>query len=75
VGAAVDEVDAAGKVVAHGPAAIRRAAHVPEAAAARCLARDGTRIEIQSAMLSADGRSMNICIIPVPAEWLARKTE
>lgn len=34
---------------------------------------DGTRIEIQSAMLSADGRSMNICIIPVPAEWLKRK--
>lgn len=27
---------------------------------------DGTRIEIQSAMLSEDGRSMNICIIPVP---------
>lgn len=34
---------------------------------------DGTRIEIQSAMLSADNRSMNICIIPVPAEWLKRK--
>ena len=34
---------------------------------------DGTRIEIQSAMLSADGRSMNICVIPVPAEWLKRK--
>ena len=34
---------------------------------------DGTRIEIQSAMLSADGRSLNICIVPVPAEWLARK--
>ena len=34
---------------------------------------DGTRIEIQSAMLSADGRSMNICIIPVPADWLKRK--
>ena len=34
---------------------------------------DGTRIEIQSAMLSADGRSMNICIIPVPEEWLKRK--
>jgi oligogalacturonide lyase len=33
---------------------------------------DGTRIEIQSAMLSADGRSMNICIVPVPASWLAR---
>ena len=34
---------------------------------------DSTRIEIQSAMLSADGRSMNICVIPVPDEWLARK--
>ena len=33
---------------------------------------DGTRVEIQSAMLSADGRSMNICIVPVPASWLAR---
>lgn len=34
---------------------------------------DGTKIQIQSAMLSADNRSMNICIIPVPAEWLKRK--
>lgn len=34
---------------------------------------DGTRIQIQSAMLSADKRSMNICIIPVPEEWLKRK--
>ena len=33
---------------------------------------EGTEIEIQSAMLSADGRSMNICIIPVPDEWLKR---
>jgi oligogalacturonide lyase len=33
---------------------------------------DGTRIQIQSAMLSADNRSMNICIIPVPGEWLKR---
>lgn len=33
---------------------------------------DGTRIEIQSAMLSKDGRSMNICIIPVPESWLKR---
>lgn len=31
---------------------------------------DGTRIQIQSAMLSQDNRSMNICIIPVPKEWL-----
>ena len=34
---------------------------------------DGTRIEIQSAMLSADGRSMNIVIIPVPEDWLKAK--
>jgi oligogalacturonide lyase len=34
---------------------------------------DGTRIEIQSAMLSEDNKSMNICIIPVPKSWLARK--
>jgi len=33
---------------------------------------DGTKIEIQSAMLSADNRSMNICIVPVPKTWLAR---
>ncbi|MFO7933488.1 MAG: hypothetical protein R6U78_05335 [Bacteroidales bacterium] len=29
---------------------------------------DGTRIVIQSAMLSADDRSMNICVIPLPEE-------
>ena len=34
---------------------------------------DGTKIEIQSAMLSEDNRSMNICIIPVPETWLNRK--
>lgn len=33
---------------------------------------DSKKIEIQSAMLSADGRSMNICIVPVPEEWLKR---
>ena len=33
---------------------------------------DGTRIVIQSAMLSEDGESMNICVIPVPEEWLKR---
>ena len=32
----------------------------------------GTEIEIESAMLSADDRSMNICIIPVPKTWLQR---
>lgn len=31
---------------------------------------DGTKIQIQSAMLSDDNRSMNICIIPVPEKWL-----
>jgi len=36
---------------------------------------DGTKIEIQSAMISEDGKSMNICIIPVPDEWLKRKYE
>jgi len=34
---------------------------------------DGTKIQIQSAMLSEDGRSLNICIIPVPQKWLKRK--
>ncbi|MEO7309695.1 MAG: hypothetical protein ABIX01_04810 [Chitinophagaceae bacterium] len=34
---------------------------------------DGTKIEIQSAMLSTDNRSMNICIIPVPEDWLKRR--
>src|SRR6185436_18875706 len=33
---------------------------------------DGTKIEIQSAMLSDDNRSMNICIVPVPKAWLNR---
>jgi oligogalacturonide lyase len=33
---------------------------------------DGTKIQIQSAMLSADNRSLNICIIPVPEAWLKR---
>lgn len=31
---------------------------------------DGTRIQIQSAMLSDNNKSMNICIIPVPEKWL-----
>ena len=34
---------------------------------------DGSRIEIQSAMLSEDGRSMNICIGPVPEGWMKRE--
>jgi oligogalacturonide lyase len=34
---------------------------------------DGTKIQIQSAMLAADKRTMNICIIYLPEEWLKRK--
>ena len=34
---------------------------------------DSKKIQIQSAMLSADGKAMNICIVPVPDEWLKRK--
>lgn len=34
---------------------------------------DGTKIQIQSAMLSEDDKTMNICIVPVPKEWLKRK--
>ena len=33
---------------------------------------DGTEIEIQSAMLSEDGRSMNICIVRLPKELIDR---
>ncbi len=33
---------------------------------------DSTRIEIQSAMLSEDDRTLNICIVPVPQDWLDR---
>jgi oligogalacturonide lyase len=33
---------------------------------------DSTKIEIQSAMLSSDNRSMNICVVPVPEAWLKR---
>ena len=34
--------------------------------------RDGTKIQIQSAMLSKDNRTMNICIVNVPKDWLKR---
>jgi len=34
--------------------------------------RDGTKIQIQSAMLSKDNRTMNICIVNVPEDWLKR---
>ena len=33
---------------------------------------DGTRIEIQSAMLSDNKRSLNIVVVPLPKAWLAR---
>jgi oligogalacturonide lyase len=33
---------------------------------------DGTKIQIQSAMLSEDNRSLDICIVPVPEAWLKR---
>lgn len=33
---------------------------------------DSTRVQFQSAMLSADNRTMNICVVPVPAAWLNR---
>jgi len=33
---------------------------------------NGTKIQIQSAMLSEDNRTMNICIVNVPKEWLKR---
>lgn len=33
---------------------------------------DGTKFQIQSAMLSEDDRSMNIVIVPVPDSWLER---
>ncbi|MCC4923810.1 hypothetical protein [Flavobacterium chungbukense] len=35
--------------------------------------RDGTKIQIQSAMLSEDNRTLNICIVNVPKDWLNRK--
>lgn len=34
--------------------------------------RDGTKFIIQSAMLSEDNRSMNLCVIHVPEDWLMR---
>jgi len=36
---------------------------------------DGTKIQIQSAMLSEDDRSMNICVIEVPKVWMKRITK
>lgn len=34
---------------------------------------EGTKIQIQSAMLSPDGKAMDICIIPVPKDWQNHK--
>ena len=33
---------------------------------------DSTKIEVQSAMLSENGTSLNICIVPIPKAFLAR---
>lgn len=44
------------------------AADHPHPSFSRC----GTKIQIQSAMLSEDNRSMNIVVIPVPQDWLDR---
>jgi oligogalacturonide lyase len=33
---------------------------------------DGTKIEIQSALISKDNRSLNICVVPVPKTFLKR---
>ncbi|MFM1851523.1 MAG: hypothetical protein RIS54_1207 [Verrucomicrobiota bacterium] len=33
---------------------------------------DSARVQFQSAMLAADGRSMNICVVPIPQSWLDR---
>lgn len=45
------------------------AADHPHPTFSRC----GTKVQIQSAMLSEDDRSMNIVIIHVPQEWLDRE--
>ena len=34
---------------------------------------DGTKIEVQTAMLAPDGRALDICVVPVPQSWLDRK--
>jgi oligogalacturonide lyase len=34
---------------------------------------DGSKVEFQSAMLSADGKSLNICVVEVPKSWLKKK--
>ena len=34
---------------------------------------DGTKIIIQSAMISDDNKSLDLCVIPLPEKWLKRK--
>ena len=36
---------------------------------------DGTRLVIQSAMMAEDRRSMDICLIPLPGDWLERPAD
>jgi oligogalacturonide lyase len=33
---------------------------------------DSTRIQVQTAMIAEDGRSLNIAVVPVPESWLKR---
>jgi oligogalacturonide lyase len=33
---------------------------------------DGTKLEIESAMISPNGQSMNIVVVPMPRSWIAR---
>jgi len=33
---------------------------------------DSTKIQVQAATISKDGRSLNICVVPVPKSWLER---
>ena len=33
---------------------------------------DSSRVQIQTAMLAEDGRSLNICVVPLPEAWLNR---
>lgn len=33
---------------------------------------DSTRVQVQTSMLSADGRALNIAVVPVPESWLKR---
>ena len=32
----------------------------------------GTQVEVQTAMIAPDSRTLNICVVPVPKTWLAR---